>query len=120
MFQINNKIVTLIRGDSFKSPIIINAGTFLEPIHYTLTKDDTLYFALMEPNQSFENAILKKVYTVDSEKDENGDTYLTFSSNDTENLLPGIYYYTIKLVTTVDNKTEANTIVPNTQFNIIN
>ena len=120
MFQINNKIITLVRGDSFKSPIIINAGTFLEPIHYTLTKDDTLYFALMEPNQSFENAILKKVYTSDSEKNDDGDIYLIFSSSDTENLLPGVYYYTIKLATTINNKTTVDTIVPNTQFYIIN
>ena len=63
MFDIsNNGIVKLNRGDTFYVPYFINSNTDLNPIRYALKDGDKLYFALMEPNQPFEQAILKQVY----------------------------------------------------------
>ena len=72
-----NGIINLMRGDSFTTPIKINLGSKLRPIHYRLGPSDKLYFGLMEPNQAFENAILKKVFDHTSPQDGEGNTLLT-------------------------------------------
>ena len=98
MFDIsNNGIVKLNRGDTFHVPYFINSNTDLNPIRYALKDGDKLYFALMEPNQPFEQAILKQVYDSSSEKTNDGDIILKINQEDTEMLLPGKYYYTFKL-----------------------
>lgn len=64
MFDISNEgNIQLIRGDSLSLALFINKGNELYPVRYDLTDDDTVYFALMEDGQLFENAILKKMYT---------------------------------------------------------
>lgn len=93
----NNGIITLMRGDSFTAPIYINIGTQLSPSYYSLGESDRLYFALMEPNQAFEDAVLKKKFDFTSPKDEYGNTLLILKPTDTEKLLVGKYYYMIKL-----------------------
>lgn len=98
----SNGIINLMRGDSFTTPIIVNIGTKLNPIIYNLLPSDRLYFGLMEPNQAFEDAILKKVYDFTSPKDDNGNILLTLKPSDTEKLSVGQYYYMIKL-RTIDN-----------------
>lgn len=95
----SNKIITLMRGDSFSTPILVNIGTNMSPEYYSLTQNDTLYFGLMEPNQSFEDAVLKKKYDFTSPQDQNGNTLLILTPKDTEKLLVGKYYYMIKLRT---------------------
>ena len=55
-------MIQLNRGDSFKLPLIINCGTALEPIQYLLADNDIIYFAVLEPNSLFENAIIRKIY----------------------------------------------------------
>lgn len=112
-----NGIITLMRGDSFTTPIYINIGTKLSPKYYTLSSSDRLYFALMEPNQSFEDAVLKKVFNFTSPQDNKGNTLLTIKPTDTENLLVGKYYYMIKLRTKDSFGEEiVKTIVPPTLF----
>ena len=93
----SNGIINLMRGDSFTTPILINLGTKLNPRYYTLGPADKLYFGLMEPNQAFENAVLKKVYDMSSPQDSEGNTLLTLKPSDTEKLRVGQYYYMIKL-----------------------
>lgn len=119
MFTIINDIITLTRGDTFSTPIFINVGDDLKKIGYTLLPTDTLYFGLCEPNQPFENAIVKKVYTYQSPKDEEGNILLSFKPEDTQYLLPGKYYYSFKLKSVNGGKTEIATVIPNKIFNII-
>ena len=93
----SNGIINLMRGDSFTTPIFINIGSKLSPRYYKLSVTDKLYFALMEPNQAFEDAVLKKVFDFTSPQDSEGNTLLTLKPTDTEKLLVGKYYYMIKL-----------------------
>ena len=78
----------------------------------------------MEPNQLFEDTIVKKVYTKDDHRDEDDPEALTisFDCEDTENLLPGVYYYSIKLYRPGDGlttKDRIDTIVPKRKFIIV-
>lgn len=97
------KIISLVRGDTLTQSIYLNQGTPLYPIRYTLSGEDKLYLAIMEPNQRFEDAILKKSFNANSEKTGDGDLIITLNSSDTENLLPGLYYYTIKMEFSEEN-----------------
>ena len=122
MVDVNNEtcIVKLTRGDTLKLPYFINANTEKDPVRYILTGDDTLYFALMEPNQKFEDAILKKVYTSESEKTEYGDLWIELKPEDTANLLEGKYYYTFKLKTdNQDGSYSVRTTTPEREFWIL-
>lgn len=112
-----NNIIYLYRGDSFCKPILINVGTKLKPIYYKLTDQDTLYFGLMEPNKAFEDAIIKKKYTVNDDTDEDGNTLLKIEPYETLNLSTGKYYYMVKLQT-VDSfqKVHVKTVIPMSQF----
>lgn len=97
MFNIAfNGIITVNRGDSFRFPLTINFGTTLEPNTCGLRDHDKIYFAVMEPNQPFECALIKKVFTSEdvNEKDE---VVISFKPKDTLCVLPGKYYYQIKL-----------------------
>lgn len=94
-----NGIINLMRGDSFTTPIAINVGSKLSPRYYKLGPTDKLYFGLMEPNQAFEDAVLKKVFDFTSPQDSEGNTLLILTPIDTEKLLVGQYYYMIKLRT---------------------
>lgn len=96
---VSDKIITLMRGDSYTAPIYINIGTKLDPKLYRLGATDKLYFGLMEPNQAFEDAILKKTFDCTSPQDSSGNTLLMLTPSDTEKLLVGKYYYMIKLLT---------------------
>ena len=100
MFSINKltQEISINRGDCAEFPIIINCGTELCPLQYTLKEHDKLYLAIEEPNQPFENAIVKKVLSRQTslfDKDDNPIAQL--KSNDTVALMPGLYYYEVKL-----------------------
>ena len=113
MFNISrNGIVAINRGDDFILNVFINLGTSIDPIQYTLRGEDKLYFALMEPNQPFEHALIRKVFTAE-DLDDNNCVDMVFTPTDTEHILPGDYYYMIKLyradedlVDTIVNKTK--------------
>lgn len=94
-----NGIITLMRGDTLTTPIYVNIGTKLKPKYKKLAENEKLYFALMEPNQAFEDAVLKKVYDYLSDTDKDGNVLLKLYPQDTEKLLVGKYYYMIKLRT---------------------
>lgn len=97
MFNIAfNGIITVTRGDSFNFPLTINFGTSLEPSTYGLSSRDKIYMAVMEPNQTFECALIKKVYTI-QDMDDKGNIMIRFKPQDTQCVLPGKYYYQIKL-----------------------
>jgi hypothetical protein len=91
-----NGIITVNRGDSFSFPLYINCGTNLEPILYNIDSSVVVYFAVMEPNQPFEEALIKKRYTA-ADCDENGNVIVKFRPKDTQCVLPGKYYYQVKV-----------------------
>ena len=122
MFNVSyNGIITVNRGDSFTAIMALSAGNELNPIEYEMTPDSFVYFAVMEPNQPFEDAILKKKLDIDDMND-NGDIVIQFRPQDTQCLLPGRYYYQVKLqVCDPDDysKYEVHTIIDKTQFFIL-
>lgn len=110
-----NGFITLNRGDTVKTSLFINKGTPCSPFRY-LIKDHpgtVAYLGVMEPNQPFELAVIRKKYTSESPVDENGDLVIEIKSTDTQCLFPGKYYYEVKVV--FDDGT-VDTIIPKTDF----
>ena len=120
MFNLSrNGIIELVRGDSFSVPLFINKGTDLCPLRYELKNGEYVYFGLMEPNMSFENALVRKRYDNTNEND-NKDIIISFDADDTVNLQPGKYYYEVKAVLLdKNNKQIVNTVIPKKEFFIL-
>ena len=118
MFNIaSNGIITVNRGDSFEIPVSLNFGHSMNKTRYYMQPKDVVYLGIMEPNQPFETAILRKRFDYD-QLDEDGNIYIRFWPEDTRCLLPGKYYYQIK-IQTVDSKTgryDFETVVDKTLF----
>ncbi len=94
MYTSVNNIIVMNRGDSLEfKPHEIAFGDYTT---YVLQGDDTLYFGLMDPGQHFEEALVRKVFTTE---DINSleDFVLELEPNDTLDLLPGKYFYAMKL-----------------------
>lgn len=119
MFNIDkNGIIYVNRGDSFELPLFINKGTDLVPLRWDIKNTGAeVFFALTEPNQMFEDALVRKKYTQD-DINELGDVVIKMTHDDTKCLCPGKYYYQIKLKfpPDEDDTYQVNTIVPKTQF----
>lgn len=99
MFDVSREgIITVNRGDSFEVPMFLNAGNSVDRVGYNLTERDAVYLGVMEPNQPFEFALIRKKYTID-DIDSRGNLIIRFKPSDTACLLPGKYYYQIKLET---------------------
>ena len=120
MFHISsNGIVTVNRGDSFELPIVLNIGNSIDRQEYILADTDALYLGIMEPNQPFETAIVRKKFT-SKDLDEDNNINVRFWPKDTVCLLPGKYYYQVKLQT-VDEATgrlDVETVIDKTLFYI--
>lgn len=115
MYSINNDIITISRGDSFTFETLINLGNPIYPDYYTLQEGDIVYFGIMEPNQPFEWAIVRKTFT--SEDQEGSVLICSFNPEDSEFLLPGRYYYSLKLYKASDES--VTTFIPNKKFIIM-
>ena len=118
----NMGIVKIFRGDSNKLVLNIKSGNSLNYSDYSLEQDDVVYFGLMEVHQKFEDAILKKVYT-SQDVNEEGNIIIDINPLDTEYLLPGKYYYSIKMKknkTSKDDDYDVCTLVKETEFWILN
>lgn len=111
----NNGFVKLTRGDTLDFPLFINEGTGCEPIRYYIKNhpEASVYFGVMEPNQPFEIALIRKSYDSNSEVNENGDLVIHLAPEDTLNVLPGKYYYSVKVDFGNGN---VETIIPRTDF----
>lgn len=122
----STRIIKINRGDSFELPVWIPRKDDYTK-SYFLTSKDALYFALMYPNQRFEDAIFVKGYTLEEQNLKTGVITLKIVPNDTRTLTPGIYYYTVKLqrggtlevIDDFDEPDEVITIIERTKF-IIN
>lgn len=122
----STRIIKINRGDSYELPVVIpRKDDYIKP--YFLTSKDALYFALMNPNQRFEDAIFVKGYTLEEQDVKTGEVLLKITPNDTRALTPGVYYYTVKLqrggtlevIDDFDEPDEVRTIIERTKF-IIN
>lgn len=95
----NNGFIAIHRGDSFKVPLLINTGTKSTPTRLYVKQHPgaSIYFGVMEPNQPFEDAVIKKRFTSRlSTTNSGGDLEVKFKPSDTEYLTPGRYYYAVK------------------------
>ena len=115
----NASIITINRGDSVYFPLFINAGDEVFPIRYRLQEGDRLYFGIMEPNRYWEQSIVKKIFTNESEMTCCGDVIIHLTPEDTEYLIPGTYYYMIKLLRQDGDSYDVTTIVDKTLFYIV-
>lgn len=119
MFSLNTyNIISMHKGDDLEIVLTLDCGDNLCPIRYELGENDIVYFAIMENCQSFENALVRKVFTKDN-LDENKDVVITLTPNDTICLLPTDYWYEIKLKRISNDKEEIHTVVPKTKFTIL-
>lgn len=109
-----NRILSINRGDTFKTPLFINVGTKLKRKRYILSYDDTVYLSISEPDKPFERGILRQTYTC-KDLNKKGDVVINIRPDETEDLVPGCYYLEIKLKLT--NGT-IRTIVPRRKFYI--
>lgn len=116
-----NGIVNVNRGDSFYMDVPLSTNGKLFPINFDLTENDYVYLGVMEPNQPFEDALIRKVATVNELVSENTVRF-KFAPQDTQCVLPGRYYYQVKIqkCNPLDsNDYEVCTLIDKTQFFIL-
>lgn len=116
----DNGIIHIDRGDSFAFDYVINLGSKIYPHYYKLSADDRLYFAVMQPNAAFEEAIILKTYTMLEQITADDKSYvaINFKPGDTQNLEAGRYYYTVKLVRVLNEEENVKTLVSGKLFYI--
>ena len=119
----SKNIIIINRGDSCNIRFNLNI-TKIDP-------DTIYYFGLMDPNQWFEEALVKKRFTnkdiIVESSDESGIKVINYylqielKPSDTVDLYPGVYYYAIKSHrVNIDKKVdEVKTLLNKTKF-IIN
>lgn len=112
--RFKNGTVYIVRGDSATFKVLLNTGTNIVPHIETVENGDSVYFGVMEPNQLFENAILRKRYV--SKDIVDGYVTINLKPEDTQCLLPGKYFYQIKLEKKRENSNDVYTVVDRTQF----
>ena len=118
----STRIIKINRGDSFEFPMIITKKNSTEP--YFLTINDALYFAILNPHQRFEDAIILQGYTKEEQNLETGEIIIKLTPQDTRCLTPGVYYYCVKLqiggslndLGVREEPDEVRTIVERTKF----
>lgn len=115
-----NKVITLTRGDYFSFSVELKDGKFPYEDTYVLSEGDILFFGLMEPNQPFEKALLKKQFGYDDYDVEGGTLKIVINPEDTIGLVPGVYYYQIKVLYKDEiDVTHVDTVVQKTKFIIV-
>lgn len=122
----SRNIIKINRGDTFDYDIMVYDKCDYTKKHL-LTVNEVVYFALLYPNQRFEDAILIQGYTHEDQNQDTGKITVKLSANATRSLAAGTYYYTVKLqsggtleaIDDFDNPEEVRTIIERTKF-IIN
>lgn len=113
-----NGIVTLVRGDTFTLKSDLNIGTPLQPLHFVLGQDDCVVFRLFNANSNWESYLLEKEATME-DLDSKGNVLFNFTSEDSEYLSQGQYYYQIRLFYTRNGDTRVITLMPRTKFYVV-
>ena len=111
---LRNNIVELNRGDYFACPLFINLGDKFRPKQYVLRPKDKVYVSIAEPNQVWEDSLIKKVFTR-RDFDKRKNIIIELLPEETENVMPGRYYLEIKLV----SGEKVFTVLKKTQFWIV-
>lgn len=111
----NNKIVVVNKGDSLTLTFPINLAGGIELDKYEMAVEDRIYFAVCEPNQAFEDGVVRKILTID-DLDDKGNVIINLVPADTYYLLPGNYYYEIKLKIGDTADATIKTIIPKRKF----
>ncbi len=114
--KVKKNIFTIDRGDTFEFPLDIYEGSDFTCSKYYLKPGDNIYVAILQPHESFENAIIRKKLDINSDTDENGNPLFILESLDTEYLLVGKYFITAKLEQTFGSRTVISTILPMKEF----
>lgn len=114
----SNNIIVMNRGDTYEFTLSINDENSLDG-RYRLKDEDALYFGIMDVRQPFENALVRKKYTA-LDCDAQGNIVISIEPSDTIDLLPGKYYYAVKLHQLTDDAVEyidkVITVINNTKF----
>lgn len=117
-----NNVFTMNRGDT---------ATMNFNVNVELPEDviiDKLYLGITEPNQYFEDALIKKTFEINKDitiTTENNIWSFSIQINpeDTVDIIPGTYYYEVKASGIIDQNEEridfATTIVQKTKFIIV-
>lgn len=113
-----NKIITMNRGDTFSVPFIISLCNSFDGEEYILSDNDILYFRVMQPNTSWENAEIKKEYTKE-DCGAFGRVFISFTESDTKNMTPGKYYYEVKFRHIRNSSDAVDTLVSKREFIIL-
>lgn len=114
-----NGNIKVNKCDTFNVPLFINIGKdIFNDLRFEIQENDTVVFLLTEANLPLCKAILKKQYDIKN-VNENNDVIISFDSDDTKCLNPGIYYYEIKLIRKTDGKDIIVTVVPRRKFVIL-
>lgn len=112
-------IITFNKGDDIELTLTLNCGSVMSPSQYELTEDDIIYFGIMEANQPFECALVRKVFTKENLNSDK-QVIIKLIGDDTYNIVPGEYCYEIKLKRVVDESNyEIHTVVPKTRLIIL-
>ena len=90
-----NNMIILNRGDTYEFDLTIDDDTSVDG-RYHIKGDDTIYFGIMDPHQPFEDALVKKRFTIE-DTDAEGNLTIVIEPEDTLDLLPGTYYYAVKI-----------------------
>ena len=89
----STRIIKINRGDSYEFTIKAPKLAINDNNVY-----DGVYLAILYPNQRVEDAvILKGIYTKAEQDEKTGEIKIKLTPNDTKHLVPGVYYYTVKL-----------------------
>ena len=119
MFHIaKNGIITVNRGDTFTLPIFVNLGSPLDPNILDLQQGDQVIFRIVRANDSFDNAIIEKIGTIENLNDE-GAIEFVFNTDDTNWIEPNLYYYEVKVEYFRDDMINVKTFIPRTKFYIV-
>ena len=115
--------ITINRGDCFQIPLFINMGTEDEPIRLDFKEFSNLgieiYLGVYPPHYSFEYSLIRKKFTY-LDANENGDVVIKIDPQDTVNLFPGNYKYSIKAtMQDVNQENWVSTIIDANDFYII-
>lgn len=89
-------IISTARGDTCRIDINVCCGELVGAYHmFEVGDGDSLYFGVMAPHEPFERSLIKKTFHKGDLKD--GILTITLAPEDTEDLIPGTYYYSLKL-----------------------
>lgn len=108
-------VITINRGDFLEKKLKLTTGKFPHEKLLEIGEHDIIFFGLMDPHQHFEHSLIKKEFDK-TDFDEEGLFVLTLESEETLDLVPGTYYYSLKLL---NEEAEIRTLIQKSKFIIV-